>query len=126
MSKHIHDGRSHCPACALEKIGQQKQEIADLEAENARLQEREDKVLAALAQALGAAATTPAHTDSPAKYVTILAEERNGYKARDKLRGEALQADGHDAGPFPKHPRHDCQGCAAIAATPEEREKEKR
>ncbi|KKK65824.1 hypothetical protein LCGC14_2970280, partial [marine sediment metagenome] len=38
MSKHIHDGRSHCPACALEKIGWQKQEIADLEAENARLQ----------------------------------------------------------------------------------------
>ena len=37
MSKHIHDGRSHCPACALEKIGWQKQEIADLEAENARL-----------------------------------------------------------------------------------------
>jgi len=42
MSKHIHDGRSHCPACALEKIGWQKQEIADLEAENARLQARDN------------------------------------------------------------------------------------
>ncbi len=66
----------------------------DPRAENARLREREDKVLVALAEAIGAVATTPAHTDSPAKYVRILAEERDSLQARveeaERVLGNAI------------------------------------
>ncbi len=99
--------------------------IADLEAENARLQEREGKVLVALAEALGAAATTPVHTDSPAKYVRMLAEGRDRYKALAERRGEALDfwlgRAGHGA-----RLGHACRNLkcaearAALAATPDE------
>ena len=63
MSGHIHDGRSHCPACALEKIGWQKQEIADLEAENARLQTRVEE-----RERCGDCADSPEDIRLPARY----------------------------------------------------------
>ena len=28
---HVHDGRSHCPGCALDEIGRQHKELADLQ-----------------------------------------------------------------------------------------------
>lgn len=38
MARHIHDGRSHCEACALEEIGRQHKEIADLRQQLAEAQ----------------------------------------------------------------------------------------
>ena len=74
-------------------------------------QGREDKVLDALAEALGAAATTPARTDSPAKYVRILAEERD--EAQGKL--EELERLTYDLHQRSGHPDSACLRCQFYA-----------
>ena len=107
MSEHIHDGRSHCPACALEKIGRQKQEIADLEAEVARLQ---------------AELKTARACDSDA----LMVSEVDGYKALAERGAEGLTALSRRVHHREEHPwpfgecmRADCYDARA-AIKPEE------
>ena len=95
MSKHIHDGRSHCPACALEKIGRQKQEIADLEAENARLQARVEAAEAAVEKGgmviyNGVSVPKRDLDDAKAEHARRC-QELVGYKALAERRREALE-----------------------------------
>ena len=150
MSEHIHDGRSHCPACALEKIGWQKQEIADLEAENARLQTRVEE-----RERCGDCADSPEDIRLPARYrcyfcdkqfcgphakthfkegrktATALAEterERDRYKALAERRGRAGLflwwfigvTDTGDIDHGDVVRRYGAAARAALAATPEE------
>ena len=96
MSKHIHDGRSHCPACALEKIGRQKQRMDDLEAENARLQAEQTHILemsrGVLDQRDAAQLELVAarrQGGNARRAIRRGRKERDGYKALAELRGEA-------------------------------------
>ena len=76
--------------------------IADLRAENARLQERLDTQEPWLA-ALGRMLVQHRIVQFP-DVVLAWRDERDGYKARDKLRGEALEA-GLRAAPQPQATR---------------------
>lgn len=73
------------------KLATEWDKNARLQADKTHLFESIDKTLDALAIALGAAAVSPEHTDSPAKYVKLLMVERDGYKALAERLREAVK-----------------------------------
>ena len=84
--------KGRCPVCHFEEFHLVSCQLGQSEAENARLQKRVEEAERALRVAHTETVEAINQTRSHNRRMEVLREERDGYKARDKLRGEALKA----------------------------------